>query len=83
MNFHDFDLIKKCKNVQITNLSSILSNEISRFDKINDMKPIGNAKVCAVGERVCFSIVHPRKYGQFGPDIRIKGHVETVWSLTT
>ena len=67
--------------MQITNLSSILSNEISRFDKINDMKPIGNAKVCAVGERVCFEDSSPKKInGQFGPDIRIKGHVETVWS---
>ena len=36
----------------------MLSNEISLFDKINVMKPIGNAKVWAVGDKVCFSKVH-------------------------
>ena len=32
----------------------MLSNEISRLDNMNAAKPIGNANVCAAGDKVCF-----------------------------
>ena len=42
--------------MQIANLSSMLSTDISRLDKMKVKRPMGSAKVCAVGEKVCFEM---------------------------
>ena len=42
--------------MQIANLSSMLSSDISRLDKMKVKRPMGSAKVCAVGEKVCFEM---------------------------
>ena len=46
----------KIQCMQIANLSSMLSTDISRLDKMKVKRPMGSAKVCAVGEKVCFEM---------------------------
>ena len=46
----------KIQCMQIANLSSMLSSDISRLDKMKVKRPMGSANVCAVGEKVCFEM---------------------------